>query len=177
MGRTGIPYESGGGRPKVTVGAIGSNPRSSVLINCHPPSCTSQWCRWQSRIRLDNSVFPPLIQWTRWCPSHREAGRSQPAHWQWPSRALSARRAGPEMTRLERPTSTTTDRWSRRTRVSLLKGIALGVHRVAVLHALVVELAGRHLSCQIEQDQLIEAFAESNRGSRDHGQVCKPDLP
>src|SRR5207245_5619061 len=92
---------------------------SSVLINCHPPSCTSQWCRWQSRIRLDSSVFPPLIQCTRWCPSHREAGLSQSAHWQWPSRAFSARRAGPEMTRLERPTSTTTDSWSSRTRITL----------------------------------------------------------
>ena len=62
-------------------------------------------------------------------------------------------------------------------RVSLLQGVAFGVHRVPVLHALVVELARRHLSRQIEQDKLIEAFAESDCGPRDDAQVGKADLP
>src|SRR5438552_16809841 len=77
----------------------------SVLISCQPPS----WTIRQSRTRLSRSVPPPSIQWTTWWPSHQDAGRSQPGQRQWPSRAISALRAGPEITLLERPTSMVTD--------------------------------------------------------------------
>src|SRR6266849_5690670 len=69
-------------------------------------------------MRLERSVDPPWIQCTTWCAALHFAGRSQPGHRQWPSRALSARRAGPDTVRLERPTSITVDSDPSKTRIT-----------------------------------------------------------
>src|SRR2546426_3797534 len=69
-------------------------------------------------MRFSNSSLPPCITYTRWCPSHRDAVRSHPGHWQCRSRALSARRLGPRIVGSARLTSITTESWSR-TRVRL----------------------------------------------------------
>src|SRR5712691_1873893 len=69
-------------------------------------------------MRLERSVEPPWIQWTTWWAALHFAGRSQPGQRQWPSRALSALRAGPDTVRLGRPTSITVDSDPSRTRVT-----------------------------------------------------------
>ena len=53
-----------------------------------------------------------------WCPEVQLAGRSQAGQVQPRSRTLSALRAGPEIVRLARPTSITTDLESSRMRVT-----------------------------------------------------------
>src|SRR5712691_5507025 len=71
-------------------------------------------------MRLERSVDPPWIQCTTWCAALHFAGRSQPGQRQWPSRASSAWRAGPETVRLDRPTSITVDSDPSSTRVTPL---------------------------------------------------------
>src|SRR5216683_1763711 len=71
-------------------------------------------------MRLERSVDPPWIQCTTWCAALHFAGRSQPGQRQWPSRASSALRAGPDTVRFERPTSITVDSDPSRTRVTPL---------------------------------------------------------
>src|SRR5712691_6898400 len=93
-------------------------------------------------MRLERSVDPPWIQCTTWCAALHFAGRSQPGHRQWPSRALSARRAGPETVRLERPTSITVDSEPSRTRVTPLSHANLSTVLAEIGSAKSISAAG-----------------------------------
>src|SRR5256885_739126 len=84
--------------------------------------------------------------------------------------------------RLERPMSTTTDSWLRRTRVTLQShamrwSVSLRVARVPVGRAFVVELARRVFGCEGKQLVLVERFADRTGRPRHHGEMGEADLP